>query len=442
VRVEDQRRLVLLDVAGPGCLDRLWFTRKRPWDEPYDLLIYVDGDNHPAIESDLDELFAGNTFPFVAPLAGRCGLARTPGLFALVPIAFREHCRVVLVPRAADEKYVWRVTESGERIRHVYYQITYRLAERPADVQAFNPHLDNQDIRDFQAARDLWSRAGESPWSPSLGLQSREATVRVGAGETAVACDIAGPAVVYEIQAVARDEMPAAPAAAALESLDLELHWDGAPSPSAAAPLPLFFNCPAEQADVRGFWAGRREGRFYCHWPMPFQRMARIALRNRGERDAYLDLVVKYRREELRPDDMRFGTHRYLIAAPARGRDNLLFTQQHAGHVVAIVMDRPGNMEGDDRWFVDGRSQPDIHGTGTEDFFNFAWGLAGNQALPQHGIVPSAGQPHCYRFLFPYCVPFRASLRLEWEHGHELSAGANQDGSQYSGLVVYYAPPS
>jgi len=79
-----------------------------------------------------------------------------------------------------------------------------------------------------------------------------------------------------------------------------------------------------------------------------------------------------------------------------------------------------------------------LHGTGTEDFFNFAWGLSHTAALPLHGITRQAGGPVAYRFHLPAGVPCRESLRITWEHGHDPERGPNLDQSRYSGVVFYY----
>ena len=146
LRTEPGRRLVLLGAKGPGCIDRMWFTRKRPRQEPYDLLVYVDSMSAPALRADLDELFSAERSPFVAPLAGRCGLERTPALYSYVPVGFRDRCKIVLVPTAPDEHYQWRITESGDRIRHVYYQITYRSLPEQAPVQPFHASLEAREV--------------------------------------------------------------------------------------------------------------------------------------------------------------------------------------------------------------------------------------------------------------------------------------------------------
>jgi len=95
-------------------------------------------------------------------------------------------------------------------------------------------------------------------------------------------------------------------------------------------------------------------------------------------------------------------------------------------------------MEGDDFFFVDGQEQPSIHGTGTEDFYNFAWGLAHTGSLALHGITIQGNNPICYRMHVPWSVPFRKSLLINWEHGHDVRRGPNLDTRRYSGVAFYY----
>ena len=101
-------------------------------------------------------------------------------------------------------------------------------------------------------------------------------------------------------------------------------------------------------------------------------------------------------------------------------------------------MDRPGHMEGDDSFFVDGEKQPSIRGTGTEDYFNFAWGLSHTGTLALHGITIQDNSPICYRMDIPWAVPFGDSLLITWEHGHNTDKGPNLDRKRYSGVAFYY----
>jgi D-arabinan exo alpha-(1,3)/(1,5)-arabinofuranosidase (non-reducing end) len=69
----------------------------------------------------------------------------------------------------------------------------------------------------------------------------------------------------------------------------------------------------------------------------------------------------------------------------------------------------------DDTW------PPSLHGTGTEDYFNHAWGMQKN-AYPFHGaIVHEADMPGYsvnYRFHIADPVRFTERIKVSIEHGH------------------------
>lgn len=69
----------------------------------------------------------------------------------------------------------------------------------------------------------------------------------------------------------------------------------------------------------------------------------------------------------------------------------------------------------DDTW------PPSIHGTGTEDYFNHAWGMQDNAGLYNgtalhESIVP--GFQTSYKFHITDPVHFKKRIRVTIEHGH------------------------
>ncbi len=84
--------------------------------------------------------------------------------------------------------------------------------------------------------------------------------------------------------------------------------------------------------------------------------------------------------------------------------------------------------EGDDMIFVDGEPwPPQLHGTGTEDYFNTAFGPKTVFSTPYFGITaynggrlgrPWSGKNTMYRFHIPDPIRFRRSIRVTIEHGH------------------------
>ena len=95
--------------------------------------------------------------------------------------------------------------------------------------------------------------------------------------------------------------------------------------------------------------------------------------------------------------------------------------------------------EGDDMIFIDGESwPPSLHGTGTEDYFNMAYGPAVPFSTPYYGItLPGgrnwSGKISLYRFHIEDPIHFQKSIRVTIEHGH-----ANRRSDDYSSTAYWY----
>ena len=432
LRIEDNRHYVLMEAEGPGCIDRMWFTYKSEiGKEPYDLLIFLDDLKKPVIQVDLDSLFSGELFPFVAPLAGLCGNKTYPGRYSYVPIGFRRSCKVVLVPRAPQEQYKYRTNSAGEKIPHIYYQITYRKYRPDTQVHRFRWNLEKEESDALAKAQSIWNNAGVSPWPAFEVMKENEVKVDVEPNSDKSLFEISGSGVIYGLELSGVNP----------EGLWLQIYWDGSANPDVNVPIGPFFACSDSESperDVRGLWAGFTKDLYYCYLPMPFHKAARIQIRSQAKKKVAIKARIKYRKEATSGTDGLFCAHRYDHLSPTVGKNYAVLDIKGGGHFAGLVMDRPGHMEGDDFFFVDGEKQPSIHGTGTEDFFNFAWGLSHTGSLALHGITIQANAPICYRMHLPAAVPFRDSLLLTWEHGHDTQRGPNLHKGRYSGVVYYY----
>jgi hypothetical protein len=432
LRIEDNRHYVLMEAKGPGCIDRMWFTYKSPvGKEPYDLLIFIDSTDEPLIRVDLDTLFSGKRRPFVSPLAGLCGNKTFPARYSYVPIGFQKSCKVVLVPRAPQERYNYRTNSAGEKIPHIYYQITYRKFEADTRVRRFRWNPEREESEALVKIQSVWSNAGLSPWGALAELKEEEVKVDVEPKGWTSLFDIAGPGVIYGLEFFTGDP----------EGLWLQIYWDGSASPDVNVPVGPFFACSGSvkpRQDVRGLWMGFAGGRYYCYLPMPFRKTAGIRIRSQAKKKVSIAARLQYRKEDLSDTDGVFCAHRYDHLSPPVGKNYTVLDVFGVGHFAGLVMDRPGHMEGDDFFFVDGEKQPSIHGTGTEDFFSFAWGLGHTASLASHGITIQSNTPICYRMHLPAAVPFSDSLLVTWEHGHDTKKGPNLHKGRYSGVVFYY----
>jgi hypothetical protein len=168
-------------------------------------------------------------------------------------------------------------------------------------------------------------------------------------------------------------------------------------------------------------------GALSCFWRMPFAKSARLVVANDNpDRTAGLYWQVDWTELEELPADTAYFHARYRQDYPARtGHDYLIADLQGRGRfvgtVLSVTLAQDGWWgEGDDFFTIDGEAVPSLQGTGSEDYFNDAWGFR-----PRTGAW--FGQPRwqgdnagdsgvCYRWHALDPVGFTTSLKVELEH--------------------------
>jgi len=94
--------------------------------------------------------------------------------------------------------------------------------------------------------------------------------------------------------------------------------------------------------------------------------------------------------------------------------------------------------EGDDMIWVDGyKWPPDLHGTGSEDYLNQAWGMQKNAFLRNGSSIYEAntgGYQTSYVFHLDNPVRFEKEIKVTIEHGH-----GNHLCNEVSSVAYWYA---
>ena len=271
-------------------------------------------------------------------------------------------------------------------------------------------------------------------------VYSNDDSKRIMPGETLVMADLAGPGMVTHIWVTVADNEFGWP-----RLLRLRVYYDGRKTPSVDAPLGDFFGVGhGSERDlnsimVRDSSFGRARN---SYWPMPFRKSCRITVTNEGDRfvtNFYYH--VDYRRYNSLPADTAYFHAYYRQERPARhGRNYEFVSIKGTGHYVGTVLSVVQTQiswfgEGDDLFYIDGATHPQIYGTGTEDYFNDAWGLRDSSG-PWTGTPIAEGElPGSrltgYRWHVPDPIAFTKSLWAGIEHSGWT---ANPDGSVRSGF--------
>jgi hypothetical protein len=223
----------------------------------------------------------------------------------------------------------------------------------------------------------------------------------------------------------------------------LRVYWDGEEHPSVEAPIGDFFGIghgvdqPFVSLPIQVSSDGRARN---CYWPMPFRKSARITVTNESDRRCHaFYYYVDWQHHASLPRDTAYLHAMYRQEHPCvMGRNYLLADIVGRGHYVGTVQSiyhvSPGWYgEGDDFFFIDGAAEPQLRGTGTEDYFCDAWGFR-QQDGPFYGTPLWEGyntgdRSTAYRWHIPDPVVFQKSLRAEIEHkGSQTFPDGKGDG--------------
>jgi hypothetical protein len=239
-----------------------------------------------------------------------------------------------------------------------------------------------------------------------------------------------------------------------LNSLALRIYYDDRKDPGVAVPLGDFFAVGQGQpAPVESFPVQvSPTGSLTCYWRMPFREKARIVVTNENaDRSTGLYWQVDWVQLEDLPPETPYFYARYRQEYPAvAGRDYLLADLTGSGYYVGTVMSvtlaQNGWFgEGDDFFYIDGEPVPSLQGTGSEDYFNDAWGFRVRTG-------PWFGQPRwqgdtagdsgiCYRWHVMDPVHFTKSLKVAIEHRGNLdddTAGFFLERPDFFSSVAYW----
>lgn len=413
-----RKEMVMADIQGPGAIVRIWSANPKGV-----LRIYIDGADKPVVEREFPKLFDGSQgYPFVPPLAGLC----SSGANIYFPIPFAKRALVTV--------------EGGEGM---YYHVNYRLYPPSTLVESFSWEA----VERTRALGEEVMRRLAKPyetWRAPAGARAQNIRWNIPPGGSQV-LNLQGPAqvVAIEIRAEANDLQKM------LRATVLEIAWDDAKLPAVWSPLGDFWGTGPGLNPYQALPCGvLADGVMYSHWVMPFAQKASLRVRNEG--DEPLVLTGKVVIQPIRWSSRRLYFHaQWHTQYPINTRPMRDWTMAEAngrGRFVGVALSVANPVrswwgEGDEKFYVDGEAFPSTFGTGTEDFFGYAWGNPTPFTHAYHN-QPRADGPGSFghvsnnRFFIIDNVPFEKSFRADIEvwHWAETKVG-------YSAIGYWYAVP-
>jgi hypothetical protein len=418
---DGREETVLLDVTGPGAIVRIWSATPAGT-----LRIYLDGSELPVLAEPMRALLGGSG-PFPPPLSH----VTAKGYNLYFPFPFRKACKVTVDERVTTD-------DQGRPFERFYYQINYRQYEarvasrlrsyRPSDLERAAPLI--------QCLRRVWDTT-EGAFQPGAGY--RTAALETGPDEAQADVRLEGGGLIRQLNVRLSDTRPEA-----LEATTIELSFDG--ERTVAMPFGEFVGSGSAWAPYRSLLLEvTGDGAVISRWPMPFRAEARVVVRGQANLSGELGF-------EPHPFSERSLYFHAVSQPPTRVstrpfRDLTLLDVTGSGQYVgsALRFDNPPGMrwwgEGDEKIYVEGAAFPTEFGTGTEDYYGYAWSTPErfDHALhgqPRAGTGGFGGSFFMYRWHLLDAVPFQKSLRFDLELWHW-----DETLVTWASTAYYYARP-
>lgn len=423
---QENGQFVMAEMEGPGCIWRIWSARP----ESGRVRVFLDGAPEPTVDLPFRGYFDRANLPFTYD---SLVYESARGWNCYVPIPYQKSCKIV-----------------AEKGWGAYYHFTYGAFPPKSRVPTFSRNLTAIEAQALAQANGLLRDAGFASlpyFRPDQQIHRVELTVLPG--ETRRMAGIPGPRAITGIR-MKVDLPPSPEERRVLRELALQITWDNEATPAVWAPLGDFFGTAAGANPYRSLPMGLLEdGWWYSRWYMPFAKEAIVEIINEGAEPRRIECQIMHDYPLGPPEELgRFHAkwHRdaFLPPEPERKIDWTLLKTEGRGRYCGVMLhvwNPKGGWwgEGDEKFHVDGEKFPSTIGTGSEDYFGYAWGCPELFSKPYHSqtiSMKNRGHISVNRLHITDNVPFMKSF-----DGYIEKYFPNDRPCLYAATVYWYLAP-
>ncbi len=444
---EGRTEHVMMDAEGPGSVVRIWATWHGPGGGEFSngtVRLYLDGNSKPAIEGPIASIIDGGGL-IAGPLAEGVSPQtdyRYRGHNLYLPIPYAKHCKITYETSVP-------IDDGGHEGEALYYQVNYRTYGPETKVEPFQM----AQIEQLQEKLDaVQNRLVAVDAVDSHDTKKTNFSGPLAAGKTRTLV-IDRPGAVRQLTVnLSADNLPQA-----LRSTVLQIEFDG--TRTVWCPVGAFFG-RGYQSDPHRTWYTKvtEDGTMSCFWVMPYQKECKISLINlSGEPVNVVQGEASVGNWDWDDQSMYFhgswhelnkvSSFREGTTAPGEGAYDVNFVEVtgkgvYVGDTLSIFNGANGWWgEGDEKIFVDNEAFPSHIGTGTEDYYGYAWCRPEYFQSPFHAQPTGAGNLTAgfsvnsrYRALD--AIPFTQSIKFDMELWHWVNTTVN-----YAPAAFWYAQP-
>jgi hypothetical protein len=348
--IQGRDEYVMADLKGPGAVVRIWSANPQGT-----IRFYVDGKPLAELIAKMEDLLSGKHPDFPPPFSHR--LANGANLY--YPIPYQKSLKIT-------------VDNIGSNPASLYYHINYRTYRPGVTVTSFSTLAVKDAAKMAEKVADQLNKA---------------AHVRVEGERTLITSETLAPGKILALRTPStsgeiRELKITVAADEPLGEMDyrrllLEADFDG--YPCIASPLGDFFSIAPGLVDFNSLPLGIAGKTMTSRWVMPQRETGRLFLTNYLAKPITVTMEATWAPEPWTEGTMHFhaGWRRETMRTRPM-RDWNFLTAEGEGRFVGcsfFVANPVGDWwgEGDEKIYVDGETFPSTFGTGTEDYFGYAW---------------------------------------------------------------------
>ncbi|WP_460538865.1 glycoside hydrolase family 172 protein [Echinicola sediminis] len=434
---QERKEDVMFEDNGPGAIVRFWAVYGGIPDELGGIYrVYIDGNPFPVIEMYHKNMVGGKgligkPFSFFAPEKAENDTWRGRNL--ILPIPYGKSCKITY---DGEHKY-----DHIEGWKGHYYQINYRSYSAGTKVESFGENT----LKAYQT--EIAKAAEKLAEKPEIRHPKiKEGNISLGPGQSFVK-KIKGSQAIDFFQT----RIAAADQEQALRSTVVSISFDG--KETVWCPIGQFYGIGYLLRPHQTYYSKvDASGLMSSSWVMPFEKEATVKITNYGDQEVVLEeFAMDHKTYAWSDQSMYFhGTWKETRGLNTQLRSDYNYVTVKGrgvfvGDNLTLFNSFPDTSginwwgEGDEKIYVDHEPFPSHFGTGTEDYYCYAY------CRPQPFSSPIASQPvgegnktpgvtsnNRHRLLD--AIPFKEAFTFDMEIWHPHRAAMN-----YSPATFYYA---